>query len=171
MERAPPLSRDNAIHPLSIVHSRHRQRGALHWQAKESGCSRGAPGLSKKPSHDFIGSGASEFPGPCHALCGFAGAGRARRSRCATESVKRGELSCHPEPAARGEGPHNCNPRVRFKEKAQIAAERSLFVLRRIGMTTREGSASGSRGCLPGDRKGMTRSKRANGGGRRRGYT
>ena len=60
---------------------------------------------------------------------------------------------------------------VRFQENAQIASVRSVSVLRRIGMTTREGSASGSRGCLPGDRKGMTRSKRANGGGRRRGYT
>ena len=131
----------------------------------------GRPRFIQKAEPRFYRLRASEFPRPCHALCGFAGAGRARRSRCATESVKRGELSCHPEPAERGEGPHNCNPRVRFKEKAQIALERSLFVLRRIGMTTREGSASGSRGCLPGDRKGMTRSKRANGGGRRREYT
>ena len=54
------------------------------------------------------------------------------------ETVKL-HIACHPEPAERGEGPHNCNPRVRFHEKAQIAPERSLSVLRWIGMTTREG--------------------------------
>ena len=65
----------------------------------------GRPRFIQKAEPRFYRLRASEFPGPCHALCGFAGAGRARRSRCATESVKRGELSCHPEPAERGEGP------------------------------------------------------------------
>ena len=45
--------------------------------------------------------------------------------------------------------------------KAQIASERSLSVLRRIGMTTKEGGDVRISRCLAGDQKCMTSSRRS----------
>ena len=56
-------------------------------------------------------------------------------------STSRRRSTCHPDPAQRGEGPRNCNPRFLLTRKTLFAWERSLSVLRRIGMTSGGDSA------------------------------